>query len=172
VSVRMERCSENPARRSECPRCDRETEQRQRRNQVPPVPTCCVRCNSARQLKDDSGIRPFFQPEKSRNHQGYCSRDLKDAEDRQDVHWVSQAGSNLGHKRTLTTPVRPCVRSITPPANVSSAMSDVVVQYNIVLAFTSNRPFACEAQQLSRTVHPGDAAINRSFPISGFVLPD
>jgi hypothetical protein len=27
-------------------------------------------------------------------------------------------------------------------------MSDVVVQYNIVLAFTSNRPFACEVQQL------------------------
>jgi hypothetical protein len=49
------------------------------------------------------------------------------------------------------------------PANVSSAMSDVVVQYNIVLAFTSNRPFACEVQQLSRTVHPGDAAINRSL---------
>jgi predicted nucleic acid-binding protein len=49
-----------------------------------------VRCNSARQLKDDPGIRPFFEPEKSRNHDGNCSRDLKDAYDRQDVHRVSQ----------------------------------------------------------------------------------
>jgi hypothetical protein len=160
----MERCSENPARRSECPRCDRETEQRQRRNQVPPVPTCCVRCNSARLLKDDSGIRPFFQPEKSRNHQGYCSPGI--------LKMPRIARMYIGYPRLvatwvtngpLTTPVRPCVRSITPPANVSSAMSDVVVQYNIVLAFTSNRPFACEVQQLSRTVHRGDAAINRSL---------
>ena len=96
----MEWCSESPARRSKCPGCDRETEERQRRNQVPPVATCGLRCNSARQLKDDSGIRPFFEPEKSRNHQCYCSRDLQDAQDRQDVHWVSQAGNNLGHKRT------------------------------------------------------------------------
>lgn len=44
----------------------------------------------------------------------------------------------------LTTPARPCVRSITPPKNVSSAMRDVVVQYNIALAFNSNPPFPCE----------------------------
>ena len=45
----------------------------------PPLATCLVRCNSARQLKDDPGIRPFFEPEQSGNHDGYCSRDLKDA---------------------------------------------------------------------------------------------
>ena len=44
----------------------------------------------------------------------------------------------------LTTPVRPRVRSIIPPKNVSSAMRDVVVQYNIALAFNSNPPLACE----------------------------
>src|SRR5260370_21258017 len=70
---------------------------------------CCVRCNSARQLKDDSGIRPFFQPEKSRNHQGYCSRHLKYSQDPQVVHWVSPAGSTMGHNRTTdnTTPTHP-----------------------------------------------------------------
>ncbi len=35
----------------------------------------------------------------------------------------------------LKTFVRPCVRSITPPTNVSSAMSEVVAQYAIGFRF-------------------------------------
>ncbi len=54
----------------------------------------------------------------------------------------------------LTTPVRPCVRSTTPPRNVSSAMRDVVAQYNIVLAFNSNPPFACGGEPDSGSVKP------------------
>src|SRR4029077_6366466 len=54
----------------------------------------------------------------------------------------------------LTTPVRPCVRSATPPRNVSSAMRDVVAQYNIVLAFNSNPPFACGVEPDSGSVKP------------------
>jgi hypothetical protein len=46
----------------------------------------------------------------------------------------------------LTTPVRPCVRSTTPPRNVSSATRDVAAQYNIVLAFNSHPPFACDVE--------------------------
>jgi hypothetical protein len=54
----------------------------------------------------------------------------------------------------LTTPVRPCVRSTTPPRNVSSTMRDVVAQYNIVLvlAFNSNPPFACGVEPDSGSV--------------------
>ncbi len=54
----------------------------------------------------------------------------------------------------LTTPVRPWVRSTTPPRNVSSAMRDVVAQYNIVLAFNSNPPFACGVEPDPGSVKP------------------
>ena len=91
--------AESPAGRSECPGCDRETEQRERRDGVPPLATCGLRCNSARQLKDDPGIRPFFEPEKPRSHDCRCSGDLKDTYDRQDIHWVSETCDNLGYNR-------------------------------------------------------------------------
>jgi hypothetical protein len=48
---------------------------------------------------------------------------------------------------------------MTPPKNVSSAMRDVVVQYNIALAFNSNPPFACEVEP-SFGVKPGRLRIS------------
>lgn len=68
-----------------------------------------MRCCGARQLKDDPGIRPFLEPEKSWDHDGYGSRYFEDAYDRQDVCRVSQACNNLGYKRTnnnTSPPVR------------------------------------------------------------------
>src|SRR5258708_29283590 len=59
---------------------------------------CSKRGNCSRQFKNDTSISPFLEPEKAGNDQSNRSKDFPNANDPQDVGWISQTGQNISDK--------------------------------------------------------------------------
>src|ERR1700728_3920181 len=68
-----------------------------------------VRRRRPRREEEDSGVRPFFEPRKTRNQDRECAADFPEAEDRTQIGRISQVYDtrhSLWLPRKLSNPAR------------------------------------------------------------------
>ncbi len=95
MSLRMcpgrKKNSEGPTWRSKCPRSECENDESERPEEVAHATAPrCPRCSRTRHFEEDTGIRPFLEPGKTRQKQGDGSKQLPHCEDREQVHRVAK----------------------------------------------------------------------------------